>query len=478
MAVDEKTKGYDKARENWDLIRTCKEGEKAVKSLTTKFLQPRAKEPIESSSYKAYVHNASYFNVLDKTISTFLGYVFRKDASREGLENKDGLLDDVSLSGLSLDGLAQEVVSEMLTVGRAGIFVDSPYYNAEEISKAEQKSRNLTPYLKIYTAESIIGWESSIINNRYTITQIRLMESVTEKDPKDEFKFNHIEQIRVLDLDEEGFYRQRVYQKGKDQNNKDQWVLIKEPIYPVMDGQKMTYIPFIFIGLKNNLPTIDKPPFLDLTNLSLSAYRTNADLSNLVAQVSSPVLALNGYEKEQMTQLSLGAGAVIANDNVNSSAQWLTVDAGAINSLRELEKGYFEQMSVSGANFLNKVKNGVESFDTIMVNKSGEVSELAALANNVSKAITEALKIMFKWAGISENEVDKISYNLNTEFFANVVTQEDIDMYTKLILAGMSTEQEVRKILQDRGALPELTEDEFNAQKETSDLFAVTNSQE
>jgi hypothetical protein len=206
------------------------------------------------------------------------------------------MLEDVSLAGVPFSVFVQTVIDEILSVGRVGILVDHPAMvtpdGDKELTKADADDLGLRPVMKIYKAESIINWKYRLINNKFVLSMVVFCEHITTKDPDDEFCDKSSVQYRVLDLDEaaDNTYRVRIFVSvdGKD-------IQVGDTVVPLMDGQPLESIPFNCIGVSGLEPNVDLPPMIDLFDLNLSHYRTNADYEHACHFTGLPTPWVAGY---------------------------------------------------------------------------------------------------------------------------------------------------------------------------------------
>src|SRR5262249_23215191 len=150
------------------------------------------------------------------------------------------LLDCVTLDDSDFQTFARQVVEEVLALGRVGVLVDYADGNPGR------------PYLALYTAEACINWQARQVAGDTVLSRV-ILRVVGEEDTADEFVQAEIEQYRVLDLDEAGYYRQRVFRKKETRNDQGQvmstsWEQEGEDIYPSMRGERLRFLPFLFIG--------------------------------------------------------------------------------------------------------------------------------------------------------------------------------------------------------------------------------------
>jgi len=263
-----KHKDYEMYANKWLRTRVACEGQDAVHGQGVKFL-PMLSEQTELD-YKNYVQRATYFNACGRTLEGLVGMVFRKEPSKEYPTALQSLIDDLDLSGNSIDRLAQHTMTELIRAGRMGMLVEYPQVNVEVNSQAQASALNLRPYVTKYPAESILDWRIERVNNAMQPTMIKLMESYEVSTSV--FEHESKPQIRALLL-ENGIYIQRIYRSG----DKNEWLQWGDDIIPLMRGNPLTSIPFWAFGSETNSLELQQPPILDLVDLNLAHYRVNAD---------------------------------------------------------------------------------------------------------------------------------------------------------------------------------------------------------
>ena len=154
--------------------------------------------------------------------------------------------------------MSENVVNEVLSIGRFGLLVDFPPTGANV---------NTVPYIATYTAENISDWKSL----RDPTTGKRYLCRVVLKDDydDDDEDVNDDAEVRLeLIINDDGHYEVKRWisttaqKKGKDQ----QWML-KEQTVPTINGKPLDRIPFVFINPYDLRPEVTKPPFLDLVDV-------------------------------------------------------------------------------------------------------------------------------------------------------------------------------------------------------------------
>lgn len=423
MPVDYQHPEYTKMVTKWKRCRDAACGQDAVKGYI-----PQLKDQ-SSSDYKSYQDRACFYNATWRTIAGMNGMLFRKPPVIDVSDSLKPLLEDVTLSGISLDVLAQEVGEEILEVSRAGLLVDYPNQSTKGMTAADAEMLNLRPSIQLYEAESIINWKETSINNRRVLSMVVLSECFEV--PKDEFESEEEQRFRVLDL-LDGVYRQRVFKMEKKKE-----VLLSEH-FPLMAGKTLDYIPFVFINSENLKPDVEEPNLIDLVDLNLAHYRVSADYEHGCHFTGLPTAVISGYTKTNDNEkLYIGSTSAWVFPDPQAKAEFLEFTGQGLTALENNLKNKEQNMAVLGARLLTTEKKGIESADTANIHRAGESSILAKTAQTLSEGLTRALVIFSEWAGMG----DKASIEINRDFSAVNITTQDAVNFMALVQGGAMSQE-------------------------------------
>jgi hypothetical protein len=320
-------------------------------------------------------------------------------------------------------------MTDAIRFGRCGILVDHPQTPAGA-TLATRDRLKLRPTLQLYAPEAIINWRSGMASNPRALTRVVLREvvDVPAVDESDEFSHATEDRWRVLDLVDQGpskAYRQRVFrrrQPGEGMASRDEFEQVGKDIFPRMNGQPLTYIPFVIIGADSLGADVDEPPLIDLVDMNLSHYRTTAIYEQCL-QFCPPTLMLTGIREQDENgnkqEFHVGSLAAITSNDPNANGFYVEPNGAAwqflLNSLKEKE----QRMAVLGARMLESQKAAPETADSLSLQAKGEDAMLASVARTGSLALTQALKWFCEWAGFDSSEV---SYQLNRDFYPAAMT--------------------------------------------------------
>lgn len=420
MGVETANPEYDKLASKWRRCRDVSSGQDAVHEAGELYL-PRLKDQAWDD-YCAYKTRAGFFNATWRTVAGLRGMLFRKPPVIEVPNNVLPLLDSVTESAQPFWILALEAVEECLVVGRAGVLVDYPVVVDETITRADALLLKLRPTMSLYETEAIVNWKEETFNSQKILTRVVLKEARVASDPDDEFSSNVVTIYRVLDLIE-GIYRTRIFAKPA---NGIEFVQEGEAIFPKMNGQPLGFIPFYFLGVDDSTACPDEPPLIDLVDVNLSHYRTNADYEHGCHFTGLPTGWISGHTLEQGDKIFLGSQSMLVFPNPDTKVGFLEFSGAGLKCLFDNLERKEQQMAILGARMLEGQKKAAEATDTAMLHRAGEASMLASMAQSISVSMQKALQVFSDWAGGSGGVV----FELNRDFFP---TSMDAGQLTALV---------------------------------------------
>lgn len=422
MPVNHEHHEYKENKKLWRKCEHAVEGQHEIHEYGEMYLPKLSGQ--NDDEYKAYVKRALFYNATARTVDGLTGMLFLKPPKVEYPTSMQNIIDDISMSGLSLHQFAEMVADDIVIFGRCGVLVDyPPITNASTM--AEMAQLGARPYATKYDAESIINWKTKRVNNVQMLSMVVLKESAEIQ--LDEFESECVTRYRVLDLSELG-YRQRVFEEDKH----GKITQIGEDIYPLMNGNTMSFIPFEFIGVRDNSPCVDKPPLLDLVDVNLSHYRTSADLEHGRHFTGLPTPVVCGVQLESGQSLSIGSAKAWVFPDPQASATFLEFTGQGLGELREAMREKESMMATLGARMLAPESKGIESAQTASIHRAGENSVLASISQSISISLTHILEWLRDWSKI----VGEVSVELNRDFVPPTMTAQDLTALVQSWQAG------------------------------------------
>jgi hypothetical protein len=479
VPVENRHKQYNTFHEQWKRCRDVMKGKDAVHAAGTAYLPKLAEQT--DDEYKAYKMRAGFFNASWRTLVGLQGMLFRQPPKVTVPEAVKELLDDIDLKGTPFVLQILKVTEEALGIGRVGLLVDYPQVDPAldgRLTKADAANTNLRPTIGVYRAESIIDWQTRVINNRTVLSQVRLEECATIT--KGEFEETEETRWRVLDLvstvntengARSGAYRVRVFRK----NERGEQEQVGTDIFPTMEGKVIDFIPFYFIGVDSNSWECSEPPMIDLVDLNLAHYRVSADYEHGCHFTGLPTPYIAGHRAKENAQ-----GVPIEKYYIGSAAAWVfpshEVKVGflefagqGLTALKANLDDKKAEMAVLGARMLEPQQKQVEAAETAAIHRGGENSMLSSIAQSTSLGVKNALITFCRWAGAAVPDgSDAVEFELNRDFFPVPMKSDELREFVAAWQKGAMSFETMFKNLQRR----EIFEKDATAEEERDKIDA------
>jgi len=457
---------YDANAASWLRARDVFAGEDAVKAAGTRYL-PRL-DSQSDDEYAAYKSRASFFNATARTVDGFLGLIFRREPTVKLPERVSGVAgalrvfaEDVDLLGTSLYSFSKNIVSEVLTVGRAGSLVDWE-------DEGEQRA-----FVVRYDAEQILNWQVARVNGRNVVALVVLRENAEggmKNDERDAFAPEMVEQLRVLRLvpgENSGWsYQVELWQQreGKTKRAKAEWVKVESRI-PLRLGKPLALIPFVFHGPRHSLPRVDKLPLADIIAVNLDHYRLNADYKHGLHFTALPTAWVSGFDKS--SNLRIGSSTAWVAETPGATAGFLEFTGQGLTTFERAMDRDERLMAVLGTRMLEAQKRVGESADAIALRQSGENSVLMTLALSVSDSVSQVLRWVYWWNSTEESPEqigeDLVLLQLNTDFEAKGLSSQELTAMVAAWQAGAISRETMFDVFRRGEVLPAGRSDEEEA---------------
>lgn len=447
----------------WQKCRDAAAGQRAIKNGGEKYLRRLTEQT--QDEYESYKDRASYFNATGRTVDAMEGMVFRKDTAYKAPQSINDWLEDINLSGETLEDLARLAVRENLVVGRGAFLVDMPVNNGQAITIADKLNQSIRPYIVLYKAESILNWKCSRVNNLYQITDVWLDETTQNDDGEDE------PQIRHLSL-QDGYYGQYIYRSEKSGSD---WQLV-EVILPTRNGERIDIIPFFPFGSVSPKIDVQDPPIESLADVNIAHYKNSADIEHgsHIAGLPTPyITGLTGTFDEngkptKDDSIKLGTTTIL-NLPQDATAGFLQCGNEGFATIEKLMDRKEQQMAALGARMLAPEKRQAEASETHSIKRSAENSVLATVARVVERQLEKALIFAVEWENIS----GEVSIELNTDYVPVSFTAQDLTAWTAAMQSGAISGETYFDILKYSENLPDSLTYEEEQERKSNDPPAL-----
>lgn len=468
-SVDTKHPQYLKALPNWTVTRDCVEGEPQIKSRRLTYLPAtsgmRAKgmdTPQQEGAlmYEAYLTRAVFPELVRPAVNALVGVMHREPATIQLPKALEGMRNNATPQGESLQTLLMRINEQQLITGRIGLLVDVPGGGADVV-----------PYIAPYEAEAIPNWDTSRrADGRQKPDMVVLDETCDERTSR--FGWERVEKYLVLDLavpepdNPDGIttakpvYRSQLIvremqnAKGEGKNRQTNVVAVDSPktaVMPSLAGRTLDEIPFVFIGSVDLSPMPDQIPMLALARLCLTIYRGEADYRHTLFMQGQDTLVTIGdtpADSGNPHKRIVGSGASIDLPQ-GGDAKYIGVSSNGLAEQRQAIENDRNRASELGANLLSSSKAGSkEAEETLKIRVAARTATLITVVKAGAEGLQQALRIAAVWKGADPEEV---IVTPNMDFVEDSFAPSDlVDMMTAKRLGAPIALQSVHAWMKDK----------------------------
>jgi hypothetical protein len=467
MSVESQHPEYEANQDWWRTLRDVMSGERAIKSAGQRYV-PRL-EGQNDVEFRAYVDRGFFYNATARTVSGYLGMIFRRDPAVK-LPDGGSVLgktlrafsNDCDLQGKEIEAYAREVVSEVAVTGRAGTLIDW-------LGDGEDRA-----YWSLYRAEDILNWREQRINGRLQLTLVVLREvnwNTPHFDGSNDvvdltrFVEARAAQIRVLKLVESSElgsdgaksagknYRYVVEIWGRDEadgneSTADKLTLL-ETLVPTRRGKPLPNIPFVFHGPSLSRAAVEPSPISDLVAANLGHYRMNVDFKHGMHYTALPTAWIAGFKAD--SALRIGSSAAWVTETLGATAGFLEFKGDGLRAFERAMDRVERLLAVLGARLLESQKRVSESAEALQLRQAADSSIIAGISIAISKSLNHALRWLYWWHSTEEHpdqvSPEQVMIELNRDFDVVRLAGKEIQA---LVMAWQGLFFEIRKGLKFR----------------------------
>lgn len=426
-AVDSTHPLYDAWLASWQMMRDTADGEEAVKAKTEIYLPKPSgyisMGEIGNQAYDAYLTRAQFPELVGLTVGGMVGVIHRRPATYKLPTALEGLLENATRDGLTLEGLHRRITREILITGRYGILPDLPREGGQ-------------PYLAGYTTETIHNWGETDDGLAFVL----LDESGADFDP-DTLEWENADAWRLIER-REGAVTIRTFSRDAGGS-----VVEGDPVEPtVKGGKRLMDIPFVFVDTNDLTPEPDEIPLLSLGRISLAIYRLDADYRQQLYMTGQEMVVYTGVDEEDLPEM-VGSGIAISLP-AGADAKVIGPNGTGIAAHRLAIQDDYGRAVEAGARLLSDQVKGAESGDALRIRYASSTATLTTISRNVAAGLERALKNCAIWVGADPDEVEVVP---NVEFADVMLTPQQIDSLVKGWQSGAYSKRTMYENLQRGG---------------------------
>jgi hypothetical protein len=372
-----------------------------------------------AEAYAKKLQRSTLFEAFPRAVEQMTGKVFAQPVEIvDAPDQMNEWVQNIDMQGRDLSTFALEVFRDAFVSGVSYIMVEAPRRDAKT-TRQKAAEMGLRPYLVHLQVEEILGWKTALFGNVLALSQLRIMEHLTEQDPADEFSTVEVEQVRVLDRLPDAV-QVRLYRKGK----KDAWAMVDKYL---TEAPEITVIPYY---AKRSGFFTGKPPLEGMIDVNISHWQLQSGIRNNSHYSLIPVMLLTGFDDE--TEMVLSSSMAMTSRNAEADAKWVATDTAAVTTAQALLKDLEDQMEELGLQLTTRrVVN--ESATGAALAAAKETSTLAMMADSLKDALEQAMTWVAFYGGLGE---PSINVEVNKEFSVDVLDAQDVMALLASVTSG------------------------------------------
>lgn len=448
MTVSTKRPEYLDFEADWQTMRDCVRGTKAIKDGTTAYLPipsgmaSKGEDGLKVYSL-SYKMRAQFPEITAPAIAAMVGIIHSTEIKIVLPEQLMGLWESATADNLPLEALHRRITAEILTTGRYSLLVG-----------AESEGSEL-PYIVGYNAEDLINWADD--RTMFVLDECGYV--------RDGFVWTEQQQWRALELID-GKYVQSIYDADSGLPR------VVEPRARM--GANMTEIPFVVIGPRDLSLEPETPPLIAIARAAISMYQLSADYRwQLFMSGQETLVIINGDAPAEV-----GAGVVISlKTKVDAGgtypqpdAKYVGPEGNGIEAHRAAIQDEENKAARAGAQMFSTGPRAAESGDALRLRYAAETASLISVAQASCAGLEKALRYVGMMQGLSEQQLEEIIVTPPSSLVDRRMSPEEMKAIMGLYDAGLLAYETVYENFQKGGvASSERTAEEERQLREEED---------
>jgi hypothetical protein len=435
--VGDPNASYESLKPIWNKSRAVCSGERYVKEFDeivdtisfTNLLLPFS-PTMTANQYKFYKSEAELPGIVAEFSKMLVGGLLRKKPLLqlpEGLEEAyEWILNEFSKDNNSLVSFLDEAIWEEIQTSRCWVFVDYPKIPNPDSISLEEKAL-YKPYPVIQKAESIINWRTSEDKFGKQVLSMVIVRGFEESFEKNEFHPTFKDTVWVHDLDTNGFYRIRKFQRAdeatqipvvagqqvlKPSENRLVFNLIETNENILNNGERLDFIP----AWPLNGSIEAQEPFLSsLIDKEVSLYNKVSRRNHLLygAATYTPVVKADITDDEFEAIVESGLGTWIKLGQ-SDSIDVLKTPTDALADMEKAIAAGIEEMAKLGIRMLSP--ESAQSGVALEIRNAAQTAKIGTLNTKISATMAQIISFMIGWRYNIVVKSSDIKFSLAQDF--------------------------------------------------------------
>lgn len=370
-------------------------------------------------AYQSYLQRARFPDITALMLRGMTGLSLKKYPTIEMPKSIEYLEKRATRDGKSVHELFAFMLGEVLSVGRFSMLVDVDDKNGQLV---------IVPYV----TESLTNWKQTRIDGDDKFSLVVFRESSQKTD--DEFSHDCKNDYLVVrnsaklkggngDLIDASVYSVEKY-------NGDSLASDGGIIVPMLRGVPFKEIPVVVVNVDGTGTGNWSCPLVGVSDIALSIYQKDADMSNSEFVTCNPMLVFTGVDSDSDDVPDIiGSSVTWTLPDPQSKAFYVEPQSTCLEHMSKRIADLFDEAVQYGVSVLGAQRNGAEAAETVKMRQASNGSNLRTIIRSCSEALKDILEFCEAW------ETGKVS--------------GEVEIETSLELTEMNlTPQELTALLQ------------------------------
>ena len=410
-------------------------------------------------------------------------------------ETKDWIMNRFGEGNESLISFLDAALWEEMQTSRAWVQIDYPNVDLESLAPEER--RQITPFPRLWNAESVINWSTatSPVSGYQRLTSV-IIRSYSPAEGSTPYHPTLVDTVWVHYLDAEGLYAIDTYvnpnrstldaryvdgqlEQDYPEFDRDSWTLVSTNNNIMINGERLGAIPFF--PLNGSIDIID-PSFSPIVDREVALYNKISRRNHLLylSATYTPVVqsdSLTDQEKDQLAQQGLGTWMFIGQQD---SISTLSTPTQSLTDMEAAIRNGYDELTRIGVKMLSlEPNNSDQSGVALQIRNAAQNAQLATLNAKISEQIKTIIRFMIHWrTGIIVEETD-IRFNLSSDFARASTPTDVVRLIAEWYQGGLIPRSLFIEIMKANDIIPtDYRDDQAVAEIEEDDLVMSPRQQQ
>jgi Domain of unknown function (DUF4055) len=356
--------------------------------------------------------------------------VLPKSLGKQTEEIYNWIMSDFTSQHGSLVGFLDEALEEEITTSRAWVAVNFPVI-PEDVELEPSVKKALRPYPIIIKAESVINWREGVnpVTRLPGLSMLVIRSYVERENPDNEFHPDLIDTVWVHEIDANGYYQVRKYEKAANDSTvmvsagdyrkdytsdtNEHFTLIAKETNIMSMGKRLTRIPIFPL---NGSIQGEEPILMPLIDRETGLYNKVSRRNHLMygAATYTPIISSDMQDEEVQKITNAGLGSWL-RVRVGEDIKVLETPTDALKDMdRAIEQAVLEIARMGIRMLAPDVRD--QSGVALEIRNATQTAQLGTLNSKVSQTMRSIIVTMINWRyGLDIKEEDVI-FNLSPDF--------------------------------------------------------------